>query len=129
MSFTPKLRVSLLITAFLVVLQAQANAQPKFSMRGDWAGSPDCPITFYRDDGRQVDGNCDNGSFNHRFQGTYASPDTIELRVSRTDPNNCTTYTGAYIEIINRYTVKYRQQGWNGCGVRTGPGSQIWTRR
>lgn len=118
-----------LFTSLLSAIPGQLYAQQYFSLRGDWAGSPDCPITFYRDDGSRVEGNCDNVSFNHRFIGTYVDSNTIELRVYRTDPNKCTTDVDAYIEVINRNIVKYRQQGWNGCGVRTAPSSQIWTRQ
>lgn len=100
-----------------------------FKMTGNWTGSPDCPIVFYQDDGRTVYGDCNNGSYNHIFRGTYSTPNSIALTITRIDPNQCQTSVTGNIQVINGNTVNYSQAGWNGCGVTTPPGSQTWTRR
>jgi hypothetical protein len=110
-------------------LTSATIAQGKFSILGDWSGSPDCPITFYRDNGTSVYGNCDNGSYQHIFQGEYTGTNRINLTVTRIDPKKCRTNAMASLKILGPDIVKYSQEGWHGCGVNTGPGSQVWERR
>jgi hypothetical protein len=110
--------------------QALPAYADSFSMMGNWRGSPDCPITFYKDDGRDVEGNCDNGSYNHIIRGSYSrrNPNRISTTITRIDPNRCETSVSGYIEVINNNHVKSWQTGWDGCGVRTQPGTQDWYR-
>lgn len=99
------------------------------TMVGNWSGSPGCPIVFTHDDGQTVDGNCNNGGFHHLIHGTYASGDTINITVTRIDlSNNCSTSVPGNIHIHDNNHVTFSQEGWNGCGVKTGPGSQEWHR-
>lgn len=122
--------VSFVLTfAFLITIPIVVEARPDFSMIGDWSGSSDCPITFYRDNGKSVEGNCDNGSTNHVVRGKYSSEERIDITITRTDPNSCVTSVQGYIQVIDTNTVKYWQQGWNGCGVRTRPATQEWSRK
>jgi hypothetical protein len=113
----------------LIATPITVKAQSQFSMNGDWSSGSDCPITFYRDDGHSVEGNCDNGTVNHVVLGTYSSPNRIDITIKRIDPNQCETSVPGYIQVINENTVKYWQQGWNGCGVRTPPATQRWSRK
>jgi len=99
-----------------------------FNIVGEWSGSPDCPLHFYQDDGKTIEGDCDNGAYNHIIKGTYSSSDRIDITIKRIDPDKCITTVRGYIKVINDNKVKIQQQGWDGCGVRTKPGSQIWNR-
>jgi hypothetical protein len=122
----PLFLTSLSIAA--ISLQFRPAYADSFSMIGEWAGSSDCPITFYKDDGGSVEGNCDNGSYNHIFSGNYSNPSQISLTLTRIDPNHCVTSVPGYIQVINNNHVKYWQGGWDGCGVRTQPVTQDWYR-
>ncbi|MBX9252696.1 hypothetical protein H1Q63_01585 [Desmonostoc muscorum CCALA 125] len=103
--------------------------QNSFNLMGDWSGSSDCPITIYEDNGENIKGNCDNGSYSHVFRGRYSNGNKISLIVTRKDPNNCETSVSALIQVIDSNHVKYSQEGWNGCGVRTRPVvNQDWFR-
>lgn len=123
-------RVSVVLTTgFLIATPIAVEARPDFSMIGEWSGSPDCPITFYRDDGKNAEGNCDNGTVSHDIKGQYSSEARIDVTITRTDPNGCVTSVPGYIQLIDTNTVKYWQRGWNGCGVRTPPATQVWSRK
>jgi hypothetical protein len=109
--------------------QAAPAYADSFSMVGNWVSSqPDCPIIFYQDDGRNVEGDCDNGAYNHEIVGNYSTPNRIDVTVTRTDPNNCRTSVRGYIRVIDKNNVRYWQEGWNGCGVTTKPATQHWHR-
>jgi len=117
-----------LITIAATAISPSVTLAQSFSMIGSWQGSPDCPIEFYRDNGRYVEGNCDNGAFNHIVRGKYADSRRINITTERIDPKGCSTTVTGYIQILSDNRVKYWQNGWNGCGVRTPPATQYWTR-
>ena len=117
-----------LITIAATATIPSAMLGQSFSMIGSWQGSPDCPIEFYRDNGSYVEGSCDNGAFNHIIRGTYAGSGRINTTTERIDPQRCSTTVRGYIQILSNNRVKYWQNGWNGCGVRTAPATQYWTR-
>jgi hypothetical protein len=106
----------------------QAQIQP-FSMQGRWIShrSTNCPITFYRDNGRNIEGNCDTGVVDHQMVGTYSRRNWINVTVFRKTPS-CVTQVQGTIRIINENIVEYSQQGWNGCSVKTPPLSERWVR-
>lgn len=125
------MKISKLLANLALILSTAtlpAYAKP-FNVVGEWSGSPDCPIVFYRDDGVSIEGNCDNGSFDHVIKGTYANENLINITLTRIDPNGCRTSVKGYLQVLNPYTMRMSQQGWNGCGVRTGPGGQTWQRK
>jgi len=100
----------------------------KISMVGSWAGSPDCTVVFYNDNGEDIEGRCDNNGYSHRIKGTYTDPSNIVVTVTRVDPNNCATNTRGYIKINDNNSATYGQNGWDGCGIKTGSGTQSWSR-
>jgi hypothetical protein len=119
------------VITVLGILMASAFSVSAYSynMVGSWTGSPDCPIQFWQDDGYRVAGNCDNGSYDHQFRGTYFSSNTISGSVTRYDPAGCKTTTHFVITFIKSGLVMYEQGGWRGCGVITGPGTQTWRKK
>ncbi|ACK74169.1 hypothetical protein PCC7424_5610 (plasmid) [Gloeothece citriformis PCC 7424] len=112
-------------TALLKSPRAFAN---NFSMLGDWSGSPDCPIVFYKDNQNYVEGRCDGNFHQHIFRGNYSNSNFISLTVTRIDPKHCQTSTPAKIRVIDYNHVNYWQAGWHGCGQETNPGTQDWYR-
>src|SRR4051812_40551465 len=72
-----------------VLANSYVNIAQRYNMVGSWSGSADCTIVFYKDDGQNVAGNCNNEGVSHHFEGTYTSSDTIQLIITRTDSNNC----------------------------------------
>ena len=90
------------------------------SLVGRWSGSPDCTLIFSSDDGKRVEGSCDNAGFQHKFAGDYLSPTKIRIRITRVDRRTgCSTSIGGELEMVDSNTIRVRQEGWNGCGVRT----------
>lgn len=124
--------VSLLVLSGLAITPTLLQNSPVYAgslnMVGEWSGSPDCPIFFYLDDGQNVRGDCDNGSYDHNIIGRYVGEETISITLERIDPQKCKTSVQGYITKIGYNQVRMRQEGWNGCGVRTKPGSQVWTK-
>jgi len=113
-------------------VDAAPAAQAHFSMAGSWhADGVDCTIEFFRDDGARVEGTCDNGKYSHHISGTYdgGQNQRITLTNVRRDPTNCETSVHGYIEVLSENRVRYWQEGWNGCKVRTEPAEQIWERK
>jgi hypothetical protein len=106
----------------------EAEPISNFSIIGNWTGSPDCPIVFTKDSGTLVEGSCNNASYKHTFRGRYVAPRRIDLVLTRVDPANCSTSVNTSIFILNNNQLLYRQGGWDGCGVKTQPGEQNWTR-
>jgi len=104
------------------------SLQKPISIVGSWAGSPDCTVVFYKDDGNEVEGDCDNTGYKHHIKGRYVATDNIRITNVRTDPNNCKTSVQGYIKINTENSLTYGQNGWNGCGVTTGSGTQSWSR-
>ncbi|MBX9252692.1 hypothetical protein H1Q63_01565 [Desmonostoc muscorum CCALA 125] len=105
------------------------SQENSFNLMGDWSGSSDCPITIYEDNGEDVKGNCEKDSYSHVFSGRYSSGNKISLTITRIDPKNCKTSVRGFIQVIDNDHVKYSQEGWNGCGVRTAPvARQDWFR-
>jgi trypsin-like peptidase len=97
-------------------------ASPRTSLVGPWQGSPFCPLIFSTDDGKRIEGNCDNEGFLHKFVGDYFSPTKVRLRITRIDrKTGCSTTVSGELEVIDHNTIRVRQDGWNGCGVRTEP--------
>jgi hypothetical protein len=126
-----KLLILSLIT-FLTITAEFLHAEPKINMVGDWSGSPDCVVSFYQDDGSTIDGNCDNGNFNHVISGRYSRNDEnkIDITITRDDVRQkCKTSVKGYLKILDNNTIKMWQQGWDGCGVDTPSGSQVWQRK
>ncbi|MFO1422168.1 MAG: hypothetical protein U1F70_00715 [Candidatus Competibacteraceae bacterium] len=112
-----------------VSTHAQADSsRKKISMVGSWSGSPDCTVIFNKDDGEEVEGDCDNIGYKHHFKGIYDAPDSIRVTITRTDPEKCITNTQGHIKINNPYSATFGQSGWNGCGVTTSSGTQSWSR-
>jgi hypothetical protein len=107
---------------------ADADAQGPYDMLGAWTGSPACQIYFWQDDGVNVAGNCDNGSYDHEMRGSYIRTNIISGTNTRIDPNGCRTSVVFTITFLAQDVVRYWQQGWNGCGVRTAPEFGTWTR-
>lgn len=116
-----------LITIASIAASPSVLAQ-SFSMIGSWSGSPDCPIEFYRDNGNNIEGSCDIGTVNHIFRGKYVGSNRIDTTTERIDTKGCSTIVRGYIQVLNSNRVKYWQNGWDGCGVRTPPGTQYWNR-
>ena len=119
---------SCITTALLQAPQAYAGS---FNIIGEWTGSPDCQINFLDDDGTTIEGNCDNGSFNHIIQGSYSTkdPNRINITVTRIDySTGCKTSVRGYIRVIDNDNVRFWQEGWHGCGVNTAPATSTWTR-
>ena len=106
------------------------TVQPKVSLIGSWAGSADCTIVFYKDDGINVEGSCDKAGYNHKVVGTYDehNHNNISTTITRTDPKGCTTSVSGYIKLIDSDRVEYGQNGWNDCGVTSGSGKQLLSR-
>ncbi len=98
------------------------------SLVGSWVGSPGCTLVIYKDDGKNVEGSCDMASYRHKIAGTYDDLTKISITITRTDPSGCATNTIGYIKIINRDSAEFGQKGWDGCGVTTGPVTQILSR-
>jgi len=111
-----------------VLTISQPTYANSFNLIGDWSGSPDCPLIIYEDDGKNIKGNCDNGSYSHVINGSYASENKISVIVTRKDPNNCKTSVRGFIQVIDKNHLKYSQEGWNGCGVRTKPAKRDLSR-
>ena len=97
-------------------------------MVGNWLGSPDCTIVIYKDDGKNVEGNCDVGEYRHKISGMYTNDNHIDMTITRTDPTNCSTSVGGSIQIVGPNRVNLSQYGWNGCQVKTAPVSQLLER-
>jgi hypothetical protein len=124
--------VTLLLAATTIGLippkPTQAQTEP-FSMQGRWIAPrrTSCPITFYRDNGQNIEGNCDTGVVDHKVIGTYSRQNWINITIIRKTPG-CTTTVQGTIRIINENIVEFSQQGWNGCSVKTPPLSERWFR-
>lgn len=106
--------------------------QQNFSMFGSWSdANATCSIEVYQDDGKSIRGTCDKGGYSHRFTGSYEGKERkrITLVNVRRDPKGCVTTVHGYIEILGENTVRYWQEGWDGCEVRTDPAERIWHRR
>ena len=90
------------------------------SLVGSWMGSPDCTLVLYKDDGKEVEGNCDNSGYKHKINGIYSNSNNIKTTISRIElSNNCDTNAEGYIKIIDSNKLIFGQNGWNGCGART----------
>jgi len=101
---------------------SQTAPSPKFSLVGTWTGSPDCPMVFYKDDAKNIEGSCDNTGFIHRFAGTYRDPSNINITITRTDrKTTCETRVTGSIRIVGTDHIEVSQASWNGCGAATGP--------
>ncbi len=99
---------------------SQAARSRKFSLVGTWTGSQDCTMVFYKDDGKNIEGSCDNAGFIHRFTGAYSDPENINISINRIDrKTKCETQVTGYIKIIGQHNIEVGQLGWNGCGVTT----------
>jgi hypothetical protein len=99
-----------------------------FSLQGKWAGSPDCVVRFFFDDGKSVKGVCDKGVVSHSVTGTYLGKKTVTVTVVRRDENGCESKADGSIRFKDKDTVVFSQAGWIGCGIRTEPVEQIWVR-
>lgn len=95
---------------------------------GSWSGSRDCVAVFSQDDGNNIGGSCDNSGYRHKIIGRYTDEDHIAITITRTDPQGCSTTVEGSIVIKDKNTLAVAQEGWNGCGVRTGSGQTILTR-
>jgi len=101
----------------------------RISLVGSWLGSPDCDLVFLKDDGKVVEGSCDNSGYKHKINGIYSDPWSIKTTLTRIDLNdNCETTTEGFIKIIDNNKLNIGQSGWNGCNIRTGSTSITWNR-
>lgn len=87
---------------------------------GTWLGAG-CTLVFLKDDGAEVEGNCDNIGVRHKFNGRYTADNKVEITITRIDQNKCATTAKGFVTIVNSDAIDVFQEGWNGCGVRTGP--------
>ena len=88
-----------------------------------------CVLVIYKDDGKLVEGSCDNKSISHKFYGNYEAPDYVEIVITRLDQNRCEVKANGYIKIKDDRTLEINQEKWNGgCGA-TDPGVQQELRR
>jgi hypothetical protein len=77
-----------------------------------------------------VEGYRDTGIY-HKITGSYkcSGCNEIDVRVERIDGNGCVTYNYGTLTIIDQKTIRaYYPTGWDGCGVKTGPGGELWRR-
>jgi hypothetical protein len=82
----------------------------------------DCLIVFNKDDGKNIEGSCDNDGFSHKIVGTYngLNANTINITISRTNKSSgCMTTVDGNIKIISRDRIRISQSGWDGCGAST----------
>jgi len=91
----------------------------RMNLLGKWTGSADCSVIFTKDDGKNVSANCNNPAVSHSIAGKYTSNQTISFTIVRKNENGCETSTTGTFQIINDKTLVARQNGWNGCGVKT----------
>ncbi|MEW8626582.1 MAG: hypothetical protein AB2551_12575 [Candidatus Thiodiazotropha sp.] len=100
------------------------------NIKGSWGGSPDCTVVFYKDNGNEIEGSCDNAGYKHKIRGTYdGSPNNnIRVTITRIDPKGCATNAQGNITIINKNSISFSQEGWRGCGIATGSATQSWSR-
>ena len=106
--------------------QRPASPSPKYrSLVGTWLSGSETPCTleFEKDDGKNVEGRCDNAGFLHKFTGVYITEASVRIIITRIDlEDGCTTKVEGNIEIMDSNTIEVYQDGWDGsCGATSGP--------
>jgi hypothetical protein len=105
-----------------VVAESAEEKRPYGSLVGSWVGASACTLVFMKDDGEQIQGNCDNDGVRHGFTGRYMSPNQLEITITRVDnKSGCTTTAEGFVRIASGNAIDVFQEGWNGCQVKTGP--------
>jgi hypothetical protein len=110
--------------------RARQTDSPRYGgLVGSWTADPgaQCKLVFWKDDGKNVEGNCGTG-VDHKIIGLYTAKNIIKITITRIDEKQCETKVDGYIEILNSDTVEISQDGWNGCEVKTDPLRLRWRR-
>ncbi len=107
--------------AALAVVPMSAKAGPgDGAMTGRWVPpNGGCVIIFSYDDGRHVQASCIGGGYSHLIDGHYIAPGVVDYDTTRIDPQGCRTSTTGRIHQVGPLDLETRQEGWNGCGVKT----------
>ena len=85
-------------------------------------------LVFNKDDGKSVEGSCDNANVRHKVVGTYDNPANISITITRTGQDGCVTNAHGYIKVVNSDSIEFGQSGWNGCGVTTNSVTRLFSR-
>jgi hypothetical protein len=105
-------------------LPKEQEARKYRSLVGTWLSRSQtlCTLTFQTDDGKNVEGSCDNIGFIHKFAGVYNTETSIKITITRIDrESGCSTTVKGNIEIVDNNTIEVSQDGWDGCDVKTEP--------
>lgn len=101
-----------------------------YNLIGSWYVGSDCTVVFYKDNGKTIEGSCDNNAFKHKLVGVYSDSNHIAVTITRLDlSSGCETSTNGFITIIDNDHLTMGQEGWNGCGVSTSSVTQSLIRQ
>jgi hypothetical protein len=109
----------LAVTLVMIFGRSSGYFAHRVNLKGTWRGEGMwCILVIYKDDGKTVEGSCDNDSISHKFNGYYEAPDYVEIVITRRDQDRCEVKANGYIKIKDDQTLEMNQEKWNGgCGA------------